>query len=117
MIAQEQLSEYIAKSIPHLREAVSGQSMNTYDVVKELLGHTTRSLDEGDVNEAKKCMLVAEQLYHQGCPVVKNAVENVFVFSFSHSFFCDSQNKEQLLKIVPPGLYDLYKKQMLNSHL
>ena len=70
-----------------------------------------------NLNAAKKCMSLIEQLYHKGNNAVKNAIENVYIFSLSHSFFHDEDEKKQIMGIMPEFLFKLYKEQVVNSHL
>jgi hypothetical protein len=94
-----------------------GKSKNVYDIVRHMLKYTKSQIIRHNVAAAQKCMSLAEQLYYKGNNAVKNAIENVFVFSFSHAFFHDEDSKKTMMKIVPDSLYKLYKKQLVNSHL
>jgi len=118
MIDQQELPAYIGKSIPELSQTIEQQDcQNVYDIVKEMITYTSTQVIHHNTAAAKKCLNLAEQLYKHGNTAIKNAIENVFVYSFSHSFFCDSGKQDDIMKIVPPALYDLYRKQVLNSHL
>jgi len=66
---------------------------------------------------AQKCFTLAAKLYKKGNVAVKNAIENVYVYSFSHAFFHDEQKRKEVMEIIPLPLYELYKKQVINSHL
>jgi len=90
---------------------------NAYDMMREMVKFTAAQLMANNVTAAKKCLDLAEHLYVKGNNAIRNAVENVFVYSFSHSFFYDDTKKKALMRILPLFLYDLYKKQLVNSHL
>lgn len=118
MISQEELPQFIENTMPELSDIChSEHSNNAYSVVKQLLQYTTTNIAKHNMNAAKKCLALADQLYRKGNNVVKNAIENVFVFSFSHAFFHKDHNRKDILDIVPPSLYELYRKQLVNSHL
>lgn len=118
MISQEELPEFIEKRMPELSEICHNErSHNAYSIVKQLLQYTTNSISMHNMNAAKQCLALAEQLYNKGNSVIKNAVENVFVFSFSHAFFHKDHSRKDVLDIVPPSLYQLYRNQLVNSHL
>ncbi len=118
MISQQDISEYVVTEMPELSDVCSKEKSRTvYDVVRHMLKYTKSQVIKHNLNAAKKCMALAEQLYHKGNNAVKNAVENVFVYSFSHAFFHDADQMKEVLDIVPPSLYKLYRNQVINSHL
>jgi hypothetical protein len=118
MIDQQDLTAYLQKNIPGFRGIDKNEKQgDVYAMVKQLLKHTTVQVAKHNIEAAKHCLSVAEQLYNKGNGVVKNAIENVFVFSFSHAFFSDEHKRREIIDIVPSSLYNLYKKQVINSHL
>ena len=118
MISQQDISEYIEHEMPELAEICSKEKSRTvYDVVRHMLKYTKSQVIKHNLNAAKKCMALAEHLYYKGNNAIKNAIENVYVYSFSHAFFHDEQQMNEVMSIVPPSLYKLYRAQVLNSHL
>ena len=118
MITLLELPEYIEHEMPELSGICSGTKChNAYDVVRYMLKYTKSQVIKHNMNAARKCMNLAEQLYHKGNNAVKNAIENVYVYSFSHAFFHDEKEKDQVMEIVPPALYKLYLQQLISSHL
>jgi len=118
MISQEELPVFIEKSIPELLGVIKkNKCTNTYDVVRQMLTYTTSQVVKHNIADAKKCMTLAALLYQKGNIDVKNAIENVYVYSFSHAFFHDEDKRKEMMAIIPMQLYELYKKQVINSHL
>jgi len=118
MITQLELPKYIAHEMPELSGICDKEkSRNVYDIVRHMLKYTKSQVIKHNLNAAGKCMALAEQLYNKGNNAIKNAIENVFVYSFSHAFFQDENEKKEVMAIVPPSLYKLYKQQVINSHL
>lgn len=118
MINQDELQGYVEKEIPELAGLVEkAKCRNAYDMMREMVKYTGNQLMANNVTAAKKCLNLAEQLYIKGNNAIRNAIENVFVYSFSHSFFYDDAKKKSLMRILPIFLYELYKKQLVNSHL
>ena len=118
MISQKELPEVIERTIPELSGVWEKEKCeNAYDVVRQMLKYTIAQVLNHNLNSAKKCLSLADKLYKKGNTAVKNAIENVYVYSFSHAFFYDESRKKELLDIVPLTLYELYKKQVVNSHL
>ena len=118
MISQQDISDYIGQEMPELSDVCSKEKSRTvYDVVRHMLKYTKSQMIRHNLAAAKKCMMVAEHLYQKGNNAIKNAIENVFVYSFSHAFFHDADQMKEVLEIVPPSLYKLYRNQVVNSHL
>jgi len=118
MLCQEELSEYIEKEMPELSGMErSDKPQSAYDIVRHMLKYTKSQVIQHNLNAAKKCMNLAEKLYYKGNNAIKNAIENVFVYSFSHAFFHDENKKKEVIGIIPESLYRLYKRQVINSHL
>ena len=118
MISQSELPEFIEHNMPELSGICSKeQSRNVYDIARNLFKYTATQIAKHNINAAKKCMALAEQLYNNGNVMIKNAIENVYVFSFSHAFFSGHSQDTDILEIVPPSLYELYRKQLIGSHL
>ena len=118
MIDQEELQALIEESIPELSGAIKKQKCeNVYDVVRQMFSYTSSQVLKNNMAAAKKCLTLAAQLYKKGNKNIKNAIENVYVFSFSHAFFHDEQKRKEVMEIIPSPLYELYKKQVINSHL
>jgi hypothetical protein len=118
VINQEEIAVYIEQEIPELRGIIEKSNCrNAYDVVKQLFTYTADQVVKHNIAAAKKCLSLAEQLHKKGNSVVKNAIENVYVYSFSSAFFHDEQKRKEMMQLVPVSLYQLYKKQVVNSHL
>jgi hypothetical protein len=82
-----------------------------------MLTYTTSQVLKHNLGAAKKCMALAAHLYKKGNAHIKNAIENVYVYSFSHAFFHNEEKRKEMMEIIPLPLYELYKKQVINSHL
>ena len=118
MISQQNLPVYIEKTLPELSAICEkGKGKSTYDLIREMLWYVKAKVAEHNIIAAKKCMFLTETLYKKGNVTIKNAIENVFIYSFSHAFFYDEKNRKEILNIVPMSLYEVYKRQVINSHL
>ena len=118
MIGPEELQALIEASIPELSGAIRKQKCkDVYDVVRQMFSYTSSQVLKHNMDAAGKCFVLAAQLYKKGNTTIKNAIENVYVFSFSHAFFHDEQKRKEVMEIIPLPLYELYKRQVINSHL
>jgi len=118
MISQDELPAFIEKSIPELSSVIrKTKSETAYDVVHQMLAYTTLQVIRHNLDAAKKCLSLTAQLYKKGNTHIKNAIENVYVYSFSHAFFHNEEQRKEMMEIIPLPLYELYKKQVINSHI
>jgi hypothetical protein len=119
MIDQQELPVLIEQEIPELSNALGNkdQCANAYRALHLLRDYTRTQVNNGDMNAVKRCFKLVDKMYTKGNDAVKNAVENVYVYSFSHFLFHDDDRRKLFMRIVPLSLYTLYVKQMLHSHL
>ena len=113
MISQTEIPGYIAEELPELSQdlAVTTKS-GAFAFMKTLLEFTFKSIRERNYNIAKRCFHVAARIYEKGNATVKNAVQNVFVYSFTRMFQLFPLEKEHLMAIIPVSLYTLYIAQV-----
>ena|SRR6185312_4902893 len=118
MIDQTELPIYMQRVIPELSEPLNaGNCKNVYNTVRLLFDYTNTNLANQNFKNVKKSLSIAEKIYKKGNEAVKGAIENVYVYSFSHMLFNDEARKRILLGLIPVNLYMVYVKQMLNSHI
>ncbi len=118
MILHENFQQFIDETLPELSEKCkAGNCTNTYDFVEIMQEHVSEVIHCHDLAEARKCLDAALMLYNEGDQAIKNALENVFVYSFSHSIFHDDAVRDEMVQILPEPLYELYKRQVIGSHI
>lgn len=79
-----------------------------------LLDYTGKEIDAHHFKTVKTCFAVAEHLYENGDLLVKNAVENSYVYSFTNLLHNHPKERNTILSIVPITLYSLYIRQCLH---
>jgi hypothetical protein len=118
MISQKELPDLIQKNIPEFTELLNKKNCrNAYDTIRTLFEHAKTQMKQKNFAMVRSTLLFAEQLYQQGNSAIKNAIENVFVYSFSQGFFYDLNKRKEVMQLMPVSLYEVYKKQVLSSHL
>jgi ribosomal protein L31E len=119
MISEAELPQYVGKEIPELSGMLCNKELcnSVHTAVNVLRDHTYNKMEEENFGAVKQCMDVAERLYKKGNQTVKNAIESVYVYSFSHMLFHDMEKRKMLLGMIPMSLYTAYVHQMLHSHL
>jgi len=119
MINQIEVPMYLEEEIPELSAALrqSNKFLNVYQAMNVFLEYTCKKIKEHNITIVKKCFLLAEMLYDKGNNIVKNAVENVFVFSFSHLPCKDRKETAVIMGLIPGSLYTLYMHQLIKTSI
>jgi len=117
MINQYEVSGYLEEALPGFNSVIDAEKKNSlYVTIYRLLTFTTQRVSEHNYTAAKKCLDAVAKLYDKGNSVVKNAVENVYVYSFSNLIYAANTDKGKLLSIIPITLYTLYVNQLYASN-
>ena len=89
---------------------------NIHAVLKVLVKYTRRMISLHDLPAVNRCMSLADKLYNRGNNLVKNAIENVFVYAFSGMrSACDGSEWRLIQAKMPVSLHSLYVKQIYRS--
>lgn len=113
MINQFEIPAYLHTAIPEIDEEIkAGEQSNAFKLMHTLVEFTSDKVETGDMKTVSKCFGLAEKLYDRGNSIVKNAVDNVFVYSLSNLLCRYPQQKKYLLSILPMGIYTLYIHQL-----
>jgi len=95
------------------RECPAG---NIHAAIQTLVKYTRKMISLHDLSAVNKCMTLADKLYIKGNSLVKNAVENVFVYSFSGLRSACGLTEWKLIQAkMPVALHSLYVKQIYRS--
>jgi hypothetical protein len=114
MINQLEISMYLEDAVPEISEDLKCcQRNNAYKLMHTLINFTSKNIEVHNYEVVKRCLKTADKLYSKGNTIVKNAVENVFVFAFSRLFFQHKNDTKLLLGLIPGSLYTLYMHQVL----
>lgn len=113
MINQLEIPLYLEKALPEISEDLLSQKKNTaYDLINTLNTFTDKNIEAHNYQVVKRCFQVADKLYNRGNSVVQNAIQNVFVYSFTKMFQSHPAEKKELLAMIPITLYSLYITQI-----
>ena len=117
MMTPLEASAHIGSQLPQLRKELQQQKKNDlYHSIQTLTDYTRRMAIEHNFGMVEKCMLLVEQLYKKGNALVKNAVENVFIFSLSSIInFCNIIEWKIIQSYMPSCLYALYIRQVMEA--
>jgi hypothetical protein len=116
MINQLEIPMFLEDALPEMTHLpVAGVKQDAYKAIKHLATFTDQQIRERNFDTVKKCFAVADRLYDNGNGVVKNAIQNVFVFSFTKMFQSCPAHKGMVLGMIPMGLFTLYVGQLYHS--
>ncbi|HTR32225.1 MAG TPA: hypothetical protein VMH27_23290 [Puia sp.] len=118
MIDQYEVPTLIAGQFPQIKGDLSDEAVGSsvYRSIQALTDYTKRMALEHDFSMVQKCMALVENMYEKGNLIVRNAVENIFVFSFSTLLCrCNIVEWKIVQSYMPLDLYSLYVQQVLKS--
>lgn len=104
--------------LPAIKEELKNSNIpgNVNAAMHVLVKYTRKMMRLHDLPMVTKCMCLADKIYDKGNTMVKNAVENVFVYSFSGLRSCCNQLEwKSVQSKIPMTLYSLYVKQIYRS--
>jgi hypothetical protein len=108
----------IAGKLPQIKNDLlrDGGQNSVYKSIQVLTDYTQRMAFEHNFKMVQQCMALVEKLYEKGNALVKNAIENVFVFSFSTIMSrCNAVEWRIVQSYMPSDLYRLYVRQVMKS--
>jgi len=120
MLNQHDVPALIAGKLPQIKPELrkNGSEVTVYQSVQALTDYTRRMAIEHDFKMVEKCMSLVGNIYDKGNTLVRNVIENVFVFSFSSIMStCNIVEWRIVQSYMPSGLYNLYVQQVLKSRL
>ena len=118
MMDQFEVPAFIAGKLPQIGRDLrsAGREVSIFQSMQVLTDYTKRMALEHDFRMVEKCMDLVEKIYAKGNTLVKNAVENVFIFSFSSIMAqCNIVEWRIVQSYMPSCLYNLYMQQVLHS--
>ena len=65
----------------------------------------------------KQCITLAEKLYNNGERLVKDVLENTFIYSFSRIIPAGKMEQCVFKAMIPKSFYSIYLKQMMVSNI
>jgi hypothetical protein len=118
MLSQYDVPAFIAGKLPQIKSDLSrsGLPLTAYQSIQVLTDYTKRMALEHNFKMVQTCMALVERIYDKGNVLVRNAVENVFVFSLSSMLSrCNIVEWRIVQSYMPSDLYTLYVQQVLKS--
>jgi len=111
---------YLEEKLPGIKTDLDklGNDISVYKAMQTLVQYINNMTLQHDIRTVKRSFQVAEQIYEKGNTIVKNAVENVIVYSISSMRpLCNEVEWRLLQAYMPIHIYSLYVQQVLKSNV
>jgi len=116
MITHCEVASYLVDELPEIKEDLKriSPTLNIFRSIQCLTDYTRHKVAQHDLRVVKKCFAIAENIYSSGNVLVRDAIENIFVYSFSALLNLGSKDeKGELQAIMPICLHTAYVQQLL----
>src|ERR1022692_3270438 len=83
MIIEKQVSEILQRELPEINIELEKlyEGATIYKTMECFVDYTKQLINKGMFNKVKDCFRLAERMLAEGNTTVKNAIENVYVYS------------------------------------
>jgi hypothetical protein len=113
MIKETEVLNVLGEEIPHMNpelEKLAGTG-NVYKCIQCFADFTKELLITGNLKAAKTCFRVAEKMMEEGNTAVRNAMENVFVFSVTVMVDVSSPFNAAIKSLMKGPVLKEYRRQ------
>ncbi|WP_317897723.1 DUF7674 family protein [Aurantibacillus circumpalustris] len=117
LIKENEILEILGNELPEINQELEKLSsrQNIYSAIKCFAEFTKQLIKKGNLSEVKHCFNVAEKMLLEGNKTVKNAIENVYIFSMSSVLGFTSPMSYKIKGIMNKGLLNEYNRQAYAS--
>ena len=115
---QYEAADEILTVSPSAQTEIAGAiaANNAFEIIRGFTAHIKKLVAIGNLPLVYRCLRVMDKIYTRGNIRLKNAVENVFVFSLeSITAVCTSTEKRKIMSQMPISLFTVYINQIYKS--
>lgn len=114
-----QATQEIAVAIPEICNDLKEKKIqNSYHIIGFLTDKVKTMIRQNDISCLFKCIGKINELYNNGDIMIKNAIENSFVFSLdSSTAFCGKEYRDQIFNHLSPALQKVYARQIYSHSI
>jgi hypothetical protein len=116
-INETEIVEVLGNELPELNPSLERTEgiNNIYNVMQCFANFTKHLAKKGDFKEVKHCFNVAEAMFKNGNSIVKNAIENGYLFSLSSILDLTNPAAQKAKRLLTDSLKKEYKRQVCAS--
>ncbi|MGZ4035417.1 MAG: DUF7674 family protein [Bacteroidia bacterium] len=117
MITENEVQDILGEELPEINNKLERlpNLNNVYKAMECFVDYTKDLICKGKMKEVKHCFNVAEKMLENGNSIVKNAIENVYVYSLGTVVALSTLTTNQLKDIFTGSLRQEYNKQVCAS--
>ncbi len=117
MITENEVTDILGEELPEINNELEKlpSSNNIYKTMECFVDLTKQFICKGNLKEVKHCFRIAEKMLANGNNTVKNAIENVYVYSLGTVVALSSLKTNKLKEIFTGSLRTEYNKQVCAS--
>jgi hypothetical protein len=115
IISRTDVRGLLEANVPGL-EIEQSVECNLIKIIDGFARYTIDLIKKGNLSAIKNCFGAAEQMLTDGSSEVRNAIENVYMFSISIFFDMAHAVSNQVKELLPAQLMEEYHKQIYTSH-
>lgn len=114
-----QATQEITVAIPEIcNDLKPTQIQNSYHIIGFLTDKMKTLIRQNNTNCLFKCMGKMNELYHDGDEMIKNAIENSFIYSLDNcTAFCDQEYRNLIFSHLSPTLQKVYARQIYSHNI
>ncbi|MBL7704892.1 MAG: hypothetical protein JNM21_05015 [Taibaiella sp.] len=108
----------VCTALPEVTAAITneGARNNPFALVRIITVYTRKMAAQHDELMLEKCLQLVDRIYTRGARTIKNAIENIFIFSLDNILYpCSAGERSRTFSKVPLTLYSSYVNQVYKS--
>ena len=114
-----QATQEITVAIPEICDDLKKTTIqNSYHIIEFLTDKIKTMIQENNTSCLFKCLRKMDDLYKDGDKMVKNAIENSFIYSLdSCTAFCTKEYRDLIFNRLSPELQHVYARQIYSHSI
>lgn len=107
-------AQEITDVIPDLQnELKENKTQNSYSVIQSFTSRIKNMIRQNDRNILFKSLKKMDEIYRNGDNLLKNAIENTFIYSLDNSTaFCSEEYRKVIFSHISKDLQNIYSRQI-----
>lgn len=109
-----QAVQEITEVVPDFGNEVKGiKIQNSYNIIRTFTERIKNMIRQNDRNLLFRSLQKMDKIYTDGDTVLKNAIENTFIYSLDNfTAFCSEEYKKVIFSHISPDLQKIYSRQI-----
>ncbi len=108
----------VCTALPEVTAAITneGARNNPFALVRIITQYTREMAAQHNELMLEKCLQLVDRIYTRGARTIRNAIENIFIFSLDNILYpCSTAERYRAFRKVPLTLYTGYVNQVYKS--